>query len=274
MRTRAARNTSFLCDIWDKRPVSLRAQGLSIAIHSLAALLFVLPLYKTAVGTFNPPKAEDGPFKIIFPRGGGGSGGERNPIPATVGKAPPFAPIQFTPPEIPRNFTPRLPAQATLLGQPDTRVPDVPFTNFGDPNASGLTASAGPGGGGGYGTRCCGGDGPGDGRGVGPGKDSGFGGGEPGPVVKGTLMPECVYCPNPTFSDEARKSKTQGTVMLRLAVTPEGRATRISVARGLGMGLDEKAIEAVRGWRFRPAREPSGRPVPVWVEVEVTFRLL
>jgi TonB family protein len=87
-------------------------------------------------------------------------------------------------------------------------------------------------------------------------------------------FPECSYCPTPSFSEEARKSKLQGAVTLNIVVGADGRVTYIHVARGLGMGLDERAMEAVRGWRFKPALGPGGKPVPTQVQIEVTFRLL
>jgi|SRR3989442_3269092 len=142
------------------------------------------------------------------------------------------------------------------------------MTTSGFPSALGLTDSAG------FGTGRCAGVGPGQGKGFGPGKDSGYGGGERGPAARGASMGECICCPNPAFSDEARKSKTQGVVVLRLVLMPDGRAANISVVRGVGVGLDERAVEVVQTWRFRPAREPSGKVVPIWITVEVTFRLL
>ena len=78
----------------------------------------------------------------------------------------------------------------------------------------------------------------------------------------------------PLYSDEARKAKYQGTVVLQCVVTPDGRATNLNVVKGPGLGLEEKAMEAVRGWRFKPAIGPGGKPVPVQVIIEVTFRLL
>ncbi|MGB9466467.1 MAG: energy transducer TonB, partial [Candidatus Acidiferrum sp.] len=81
------------------------------------------------------------------------------------------------------------------------------------------------------------------------------------------------YCPPPLYSDDARKAKYQGTVTLMVTVTPDGRATNISVVKGPGMGLEEKAIESVRTWKFRPATGPSGKVVAVIVPIEVTFRL-
>ncbi|HUC42281.1 MAG TPA: energy transducer TonB, partial [Candidatus Micrarchaeaceae archaeon] len=83
----------------------------------------------------------------------------------------------------------------------------------------------------------------------------------------------CLYCPSPPFSDEAVKAKYQGVVYVSVVITPDGRATDIHVSKGLGLGLDEKAVEAVRSWRFKPALGPDGRPAAVATTIEVQFRL-
>ena len=162
----------------------------------------------------------------------------------------------------------------TVLGPPELRLPSPNMPNWGDPLAKGITDSGGPGGGGGIGTGCCGGVGSGQGAGVGPGEGWGTGGGAPGAGTNGYGEPACLYCPSPSFSDEAVKAKYQGVVLLRVVVTVDGRATNIQVVKGLGVGLDEKAVEAVRGWKFRPAIGPNGRPAAVTTLIEVTFRLL
>jgi protein TonB len=91
--------------------------------------------------------------------------------------------------------------------------------------------------------------------------------------VNGVGVPECIYCPPPTYSDDARKAKYMGVVTLLITVTPDGRAVNISVIKDPGMGLGEKAIEAVRTWKFKPAPGPNGKIVAVEVPIEVTFRL-
>lgn len=93
------------------------------------------------------------------------------------------------------------------------------------------------------------------------------------PGVNGVTVPRCTYCPNPSFSEEARAAKVQGTVVLQVVVTAEGRAENISVVRKAGYGLDQKAIEAVRNWQFKPATGPDGVAVATLVPIEVTFRL-
>src|SRR6266481_2103683 len=97
---------------------------------------------------------------------------------------------------------------------------------------------------------------------------------EPG-VFKSGLgagVPRCTSCPSPDFSDAARAAKFQGTVLLSIVVTPEGKATSIYVLKGAPFGLTTKAIKAVQDWRFEPALK-EGNPVPVRVPVETTFRL-
>ena len=84
--------------------------------------------------------------------------------------------------------------------------------------------------------------------------------------------PRATFAPDPEYSEEARKAKYQGTVVLWVVVGPDGRPHDIRVQRTLGMGLDEKAIEAVRQWKFDPAKK-DGNPVAVQINVEVNFRL-
>jgi TonB family protein len=91
--------------------------------------------------------------------------------------------------------------------------------------------------------------------------------------VGGIGFPKCVTCPDPTYSDVARSAKVSGVVVLHLIVTAEGQASNIQVKRSLGYGLDEQAIEAVGNWRFEPAVGPEDKPVPVWTDIEVNFRI-
>jgi TonB family protein len=164
--------------------------------------------------------------------------------------------------------------QATLLGPPDLKIPSPNMDNFGDPLAKLLSNSGGPGGGSGIGSGTGTGIGSGEGGGLGPGSGGGTGGGAYHPGTGGVGYPSCVYCPDPKYSEEARKAKYQGTVVLQAVITPDGRATEIQVVKGPGLGLEEKAVEAVKQWRFKPANGPGGKPVPVIVPIEVTFRLL
>jgi TonB family protein len=93
------------------------------------------------------------------------------------------------------------------------------------------------------------------------------------PGLGGVTVPACVYCPNPNYTDEARAARFNGTVILQVVVTAEGRVENISVVRKAGYGLEQNAIETVRKWQFKPATGPNGHPVSTIVPIEVTFRL-
>jgi protein TonB len=95
----------------------------------------------------------------------------------------------------------------------------------------------------------------------------------PPPSRAGVSVPTCVNCPPPEYTKKARKDKVEGTVVLRVTITPEGRATNISVTKSLREDLDTQAINAVAKWKFKPAAAPDGKLVPVTCPIEVTFRL-
>jgi TonB family protein len=203
--------------------------------------------------------------------GGGGGGGDSDKLAASKGALPKLASEQFTPPAvILRNNDPKLPMDPTVV------VPfALPFPQtgqLGDPLSNVLgPLSSGTGSGGGIGSGSGGGVGSGRGPGVGPGHGGGYGGGAYR-VGGGISSPRALYAPDPEFSEEARKAKYQGTVILWVVVGPDGRVHEVRVQRSLGLGLDEKAIQAIRTWRFDPARK-DGVPVAVQVNIEVNFRL-
>ena len=85
--------------------------------------------------------------------------------------------------------------------------------------------------------------------------------------------PQCIYCPVPSYSDAARSAKFQGRVVLQAVITPEGRASQIIVIKMAGHGLDERAIEEVRTWKFKPATK-DGEPVATRTPIEISFRLM
>lgn len=97
--------------------------------------------------------------------------------------------------------------------------------------------------------------------------------GMPRAGVNGVSAPRCVYCPQPSYSEEARAAKAQGSVILKIVVTADGRAENVQVMKRAGYGFEQQAIEAVKNWRFRPADGPGGTPVACEVQVEVTFKL-
>ncbi len=89
----------------------------------------------------------------------------------------------------------------------------------------------------------------------------------------GVTLPSCAYCPDPQYTDEARQAKLQGRVILRVLVGADGRASQIRIVQGIGLGLDERAEQAIRGWKFVPAHDGAGRAAPAWITVEAVFRL-
>ena len=206
---------------------------------------------------------------------GGGGGGDRDKLQAPKGKLPKFAMEQFTPPAVViRNEHPKLPMEASVVMPPQVKLPlAANMPNIGDPlsHVAAGPPSNGVGSGGGIGSGHGGGVGAGEGPGVGPGRGGGYGGG----VFKvggGVSAPKALDTPDPEYSEEARKAKYQGTCILWLIVDQNGRPQQVKVARSLGMGLDQKAIEAVQHWKFEPAMK-DGHPVAVQINVEVNFRL-
>ena len=276
-------------DIWTKDENASRAQWLSALVHGLAVALLGVPLVwwgsAAATQVKTPEMVSVGindlsDYIMKLPKGndrvgGGGGGGDRNPIPASKGKLPKFALQQLAPPTVViQNPNPKLPVEPTVVVPPEIRVPQPNLPNMGDPLAAMVTNSNGPGYGGGIGTGNGGGVGSGSGGGVGPGEGGGIGGGHYHVGRDGIGEPVCLYCPRPDYTDEARKARFQGTVLVEITVLPDGRTTDARVIRGLGMGLDEKALETVRTWRFKPFIGPGGRPVAVDLTVELNFRLL
>ena len=205
--------------------------------------------------------------------GGGGGGGDRDQLQASRGHIPKRSLEQFAPPEVVvRNEKPKLIAEATVLVPPQVNLPNSSLPNLGDPRS---TMVGPPSNGIGYGASIGGGSGSGIGNGFGGGVGDGLGGGYGGGIFRvggGVSAPRLIYKPEPEYSPEARQAKYQGAVILTLVVGADGTPRDLRVARSLGMGLDEKALEAVKQWRFEPARK-NGKPVPVAVDVEVNFRL-
>jgi TonB family protein len=201
--------------------------------------------------------------------GGGGGGGAHEKLQASAGALPKLSKSQITPPSVTPPENPKLAVPPEVVVPPQIKLPQG--DQMGDPMSKLLAASNGTGIGGGIGSGTGTGVGSGSGPGVGPGHGGGIGGGAYH-VGGGVHAPRVLYRPDPEFSDEARKNKYQGNVVLRVVVGVDGKTHDISVLRSLGMGLDEKAIEAVRQWRFEPGTK-DGVPVPVEVAVEVNFHL-
>jgi TonB family protein len=205
---------------------------------------------------------------------GGGGGGDHDHLPAPKGRLPKLAVQQITPPAIVvRNEKPRLAVVPTVVIPPQVHLADNRMPNLGTPTVAMPAAppSNGTGSGAGIGSGSGGGIGVGHGSGAGAGTGGGIGGG----IYKvggGVSAPQALATPDPSYTEEARRANKQGTCVLGLIVDAAGHPRDLRVVRGLGLGLDEKAIEAVRQWRFQPALK-DGRPVDVQITVEVQFHL-
>lgn len=204
--------------------------------------------------------------------GGGGGGGNHETVEASKGKLPKFAKQQIVPPQILKIDQPKLAAEPTVVMQP-IKLPDAAnMPDVGVPQSSQVAlASQGSGSGSGFGNGSGGGIGSGRGNGIGPGEGGGYGGGLMH-LGGGVSAPTLIYSPDPEFSDEARRAKYQGICIVGLVVDVAGNPRSIHIVRALGMGLDEKAIEAVRQYKFKPALF-KGKPVPVEINIEVNFRI-
>ena len=205
---------------------------------------------------------------------GGGGGGDRSPLPASKGRLPKVALRQFVPPAaVFNNPAPKLVMEPSILVPPDVSLPTVDLARYGDPLAKLGQSSNGTGSGGGIGSGKGGGVGSGSGGGVGPGEDGGFGGGVYHVGDHGLILPVALYKPEPEYSDEARRARLSGEVLVQLIIDENGRTRDFKVVRSLGLGLDEEALKAVKKWRFRPAMK-DGKPVAIAGEVYVGFHLL
>jgi periplasmic protein TonB len=272
-------------EIWSKNTQFTRVQALSMAFHVVVLVLIILPLVPgllspatTRASSRLDSSTDISPLLAKLSAGarkagGGGGGGSHDLRPASGGKLPKSSMTQFTPPKAVTNPSARMAMTPAVLGPPELKLPSPNMNNWGDPLSKVLNDSNGPGSGNGIGSGDGTGVGSGDGDGVGSGEQWGTAGGPPSAGMDGYGYPVCIYCPQAQYSEEAVKAKYQGTVLLIAIITPDGKATSIKVVKGLGLGLDEKAVEAVRAWRFRPAAGPNGRPAPVRQTIEVTFHL-
>jgi protein TonB len=164
--------------------------------------------------------------------------------------------------------TPKIAVTPTLLGPPELKLPEMQANmQWGDPRGVLGPASNGPGYGGGIGSGRGGGIGSGNGGGLGPGDGGGV-----YSVGGGVSEPIPIYKPDPPYSEEARKAKLMGVVVLSIVVDADGGVHDVHVVRPVGLGLDEKAVQTVSTWKFKPAKR-NNVAVPVRVLVEVTFRL-
>ena len=196
---------------------------------------------------------------------GNGGGGENDPRPARFGQLAPGSSMPLAPPRLPQNREVELPVPPAVF-DPNAPTNVAVVTHLGLPWMDSDTDSAGPGSHHGFGTGDRGGMGDGDKDGAGEGEDA-------GPYANVVSQVMCSYCPNPEYTEEARKGKLQGGVTVQVLIGADGTAKRIRIVKGLGMGLDERTIETIRSWHFVPARDAQHRGIPVWVTIETVFRL-
>jgi periplasmic protein TonB len=202
--------------------------------------------------------------------GGGGGGGAHKVIVPNRGRPPVVAKVNITPPELPPMIK-----QPILTAEPSAQV-KMPTTsnmpNLGMNQSPQIAlASQGSGSHSGFGMGMSGGLGVGTGAGAGPGSGGGYGGGIMS-VGGGVTAPQVIHSVEPEFTDQARRANYQGTVSIELIVDTQGYPQDLRITRHLGMGLDQKALEAVRQYKFRPSMY-QGHPVAVQMVIDVDFRL-
>jgi len=239
----------------------------SVALHAAVGLLLAALLFAGGKPPLALPKRIDSiplasSYACCAPQSGGNSGGANDKLRASHGDVLPSSQLPLTRPNV-------LPPQAASLPVPATIIaPDLPHTQqAGDPFSDLFPLSNGHGLRGGVGNGNSGMVGDGPGNSYGPGGD-----GNSYVRGNGVTAPQVLYSPEPEFSEEARRVKQQGVVTLWAVIGTDGRARNIRVQRSLGMGLDEKAVESLRTWRFRPGMR-DGHPVAVEISVEVNFHL-
>jgi protein TonB len=274
------------------RPVAVRdpfrvkrsplSSALSVGTHAviIALIIFLIIQMRMHPKPVAPKPqvahVEITPFRPIAVKGpalgGGGGGGAHELVQAPKGKLPKFSETPIAPPMLAVNEHPKLAVAPTIKMPPSVALPNSALPNLGDPrmNIAGPAAN-GTGSGAGLGSGDGGGIGSGQGAGYGAGEGGGYGGGVYH-VGGGVSPPVLIHSVNAEFSDEARRAKFEGVSVVSLIVDAQGMPQRVRVMRKLGQGLDEKAIEAVRQYRFKPSTY-QGKPVPVEITVEVNFHL-
>jgi TonB family protein len=254
----------------------------SLLSHAAVVVLLLIPwaasttqpkVNETAVLVYTPTS----PLILNLPKtadtsGGGGGGGKNQLRPPSKGQPPRGADKQIVPPtnEV-KNPDPDLVVEQTVVAPQLSNMPQLSLLQIGDPLGAPGPPSSGPGSGGGIGSGTGRGVGTGGGPGVGPGSGGGIGGGI-FRVGGGVSAPTILSRVEPQYSEEARKARYQGTVVLEAIVRRDGTVDILRVVRSLGFGLDENAIRALKQWRFRPGMM-NGQPVDISLNIEVNFNL-
>jgi TonB family protein len=203
--------------------------------------------------------------------GGGGGGGFHQVIEASKGHLPPVEKTPINPPELQVDH-PKLAVAPALVMPQQIKIPDNSMPNLGSTQSTQVVmTSQGSGSGSGFGQGAGGGIGSGNGAGIGQGTVGGYGGGVM-TVGGGVTAPVVIHRVEPEFTDQARRTKYQGVASIGLIVDAQGNPEDVHVVHPLGMGLDQKAVEAVRQYKFKPAMF-RGRAVPVQLVIEVNFRM-
>ena len=230
-----------------------------IAILIAAKVPIAAPVRQAFISLTTPPPPPVAPKETKI----GGGGGQHDLGPVTQGHLPKLAQTQIVPPKAPPTIPPKLAVDPTVVVQPNLKLADNKMPDLGMPNSNLKGFSMGNGNGTGIGS--------GDGAGIGPGSGGNIGGGVY--QVGGSVRPPiAIYTPDPEFSEEARKAKFSGNVVVSLIVDANGNPKNVHVLRGVGMGLDEKAVAAVQQYKFKPALQ-NGKPVAVYLNVEVNFQI-
>ena len=253
------------------------AAGVNLAILAVALFFGVRKIVDTVKPPLTATTVDLTEFKapkVSTQAGGGGGGGDHSAMDASTGKLPKLEKTPVTPPQVQRVDKPKLAMQPAINVQKNITLPDNPLLpNIGLKNSTNVKlASNGTGSGGGMGSGHGGGIGPGSGNGYRRGSGGNTGGGlfHIGGAVSAPVL---VHSVDPEFSDEARRAKFQGVCLISIIVDAQGNPLNPRVVRPLGMGLDEKAIAAIRQFRFRPAMKDGKTAVPVALTVEINFRL-
>jgi TonB family protein len=261
---------------------ALRAGSVSAVTHVVVVLLLVFVASRVPEVTKVATQFWDNPKEIVWlsqpgPGGGGGGGGNKMPDPPRRAELPgqdkitvPVAKPSKATPEIPKEV-PKPEQQMVIPALPMAAgVQELPGTLTGVPNGG---PSQGPGSGGGAGTGTGTGIGPGTGSGLGPGYGGGTGGGAYR-IGNGVVPPRLIKEVKPNYTGEAMRAKIQGIVTMEAIVNPDGSVGNVVITKSLDptFGLDQEAIRTVKQWRFAPGTR-FGQPVPVYVEIEMTFTL-
>jgi len=240
--------------------IGLHAAAIALIAFGLATHTTLVAKKQTLTATLLAP-----PPPPVAPRTDaiGGGGGHHDLSPVTAGRLPKYSTEQLTPPKAPPTEAPKLSLEPTVVMQKDLKMANNDMPNFGAPNSTLKGFSLGDGSGTGIGS--------GNGTGIGPGSGGNIGGGvmHVGGSVK---APVVLYSIDPEFSEAARKAKFSGNVLVNLVIDKQGKPQHVRCARDIGMGLCEKAVEAVEQYKFKPATQ-NGEPVAVDMNVEVGFQI-